>query len=48
MGSYPGFQEGGGFTTTLVLRSRDESRLAEAEKAVNAMLDELRARLPKG
>ncbi len=47
MGSYPGFQEGVGFTTTLVLRSRDEARLAEAEAAVNGMLDELRANLPK-
>jgi molybdenum cofactor synthesis domain-containing protein len=45
MGSYPGFQEGVGFTTTLVLRSRDESRLGEAEAAVNAMLADLRAKL---
>jgi molybdenum cofactor synthesis domain-containing protein len=48
MGSYPGFKDGGGFTTTLVLRSRDEARLAEAEAAVRAMLDEVRASLPKG
>jgi molybdopterin-biosynthesis enzyme MoeA-like protein len=47
MGSYPGFQDGVGFTTTLVLRSRDEARLADAERAVNAMLEEQRARLPK-
>jgi molybdenum cofactor synthesis domain-containing protein len=47
MGSYPGFKEGTGFTTTLVLRSRDETRLAEATAAVNAMLDEVRASLPK-
>ncbi len=38
MGSYPGFEEGVGFTTTLVLRSRDEARLAAAEAAVLAML----------
>jgi len=43
MGSYPSFQEGVGFTTTLVLRSRDEARLAEAEGAVAAMLDTVRA-----
>jgi molybdopterin-biosynthesis enzyme MoeA-like protein len=48
MGSYPGFQEGVGFTTTLVVRSRDEGRLDEAEKAVNAMLADLRASLAKG
>jgi molybdopterin-biosynthesis enzyme MoeA-like protein len=48
MGSYPGFQEGVGFTTTLVVRSRDEGRLDEAEKAVNAMLVDLRASLAKG
>jgi molybdenum cofactor synthesis domain-containing protein len=45
MGSYPGFQEGVGFTTTLVLRSRDEARLGEAEAAVVAMLDEVRSGL---
>ena len=27
MGSYPGFREGIGYTTTLVVRSRDEARL---------------------
>jgi molybdopterin-biosynthesis enzyme MoeA-like protein len=47
MGSYPGFKDGGGFTTTLVLRSRDEAQLAEAAVAVNTMLDEVRASLPK-
>ena len=47
MGSYPGFQEGVGFTTTLVLRSRDEARLVEAEAAVQAMLDDVRGRLAK-
>ncbi len=43
MGSYPDFQEGVGFTTTLVLRSREEARLDAAEAAVKAMLDEVRA-----
>ncbi len=43
IGSYPTFDEKVGFTTTLVLRSRDEARLAEAEAAVQAMLVEIRA-----
>jgi molybdenum cofactor synthesis domain-containing protein len=43
MGSYPGFKEGIGFTTQLVLRSRDEQRLERAEAAVKAMLAEIRA-----
>jgi len=43
IGSYPGFDPATGFTTTLVLRSRDETRLAEAEAAVVAMLAEVRA-----
>ncbi|MEQ8696671.1 MAG: competence/damage-inducible protein A [Bauldia litoralis] len=43
MGSYPGFQEGVGFTTTLVLRSRDEARLDQATAAVEAMLTAARA-----
>lgn len=41
MGSYPTFEEGVGPTTTLVLRSRDETRLAEAEAAVKAMLEQV-------
>jgi molybdenum cofactor synthesis domain-containing protein len=45
MGSYPSFEEGVGFTTTLVLRSRDESRLAEAESEVLAMLARIKAAL---
>ena len=45
IGSYPGFDPATGFTTTLVLRSRDEGRLAAAEAAVKAMLDEVRAKL---
>lgn len=45
MGSYPTFEEGAGFTTTLVLRSRDEARLDEAEAAVKRMLDEVKAQL---
>ena len=48
MGSYPGFEEGVGFTTTLVLRSRDEARLGEAANAVEAMLAEVRAGLAGG
>ena len=47
MGSYPGFKEGVGFTTQLVLRSRDEERLGQAEAAVRAMLVEVRARLAR-
>jgi molybdenum cofactor synthesis domain-containing protein len=43
MGSYPSFQEGIGFTTTLVVRSRDEARLAEAETEVLAMLEGVKA-----
>jgi molybdenum cofactor synthesis domain-containing protein len=43
MGSYPNFQEGVGFTTTLVLRARDEERLDAAEAAVKAMLETVRA-----
>jgi molybdenum cofactor synthesis domain-containing protein len=43
MGSYPNFQEGIGFTTTLVLRSRDDERLDAAEAAVRAMLDKIKA-----
>ncbi len=43
MGSYPSFQEGAGFTTMLVLRSRDEARLDAAEAAVRAMLETVRA-----
>lgn len=45
MGSYPAFEEGIGFTTTLVLRARDATRLDAAEQAVRAMLDEVRAGL---
>ena len=47
MGSYPSFQEGVGFTTTLVLRARDETRLDAAEAAVKAMLDRVRAGLAR-
>ena len=47
MGSYPGFKEGVGFTTQLVLRSRNEERLGQAEAAVRAMLAEVRARLAR-
>ncbi len=47
MGSYPSFDPEKGFTTTLVLRSRDAARLAEAEAAVAAMLGETRAKLAR-
>jgi len=47
MGSYPGFKEGVGFTTQLVLRSRDEARLTEAEGAVTQMLADVRASLTR-
>jgi molybdenum cofactor synthesis domain-containing protein len=42
IGSYPAFDPATGFTTTLVLRSRDEARLAAAEAAVKAMLIRVR------
>jgi len=45
IGSYPNFDPATGFTTTIVLRSRDEARLAAAEAAVKAMLDDLKAAL---
>lgn len=48
IGSYPTFDPVAGFTTTLVLRSRDEDRLDAAEAAVAAMLAELRASLAAG
>ena len=43
IGSYPTFEPEIGFTTTLVLRSRDEARLVAAETAVKAMLEAARA-----
>ena len=45
MGSYPNFDPVLGFTTTLVLRSRDEARLAEAEAAAAAVLAAVKSRL---
>ncbi|MEX2318437.1 MAG: molybdopterin-binding protein [Bauldia sp.] len=45
MGSYPSFEEGVGFTTTLVLRARDAARLAAAEAEVLSMLERVRASL---
>ena len=45
MGSYPSFTEGVGFSTNLVLRSRDEARLATADAEVRAMLAAVKARL---
>jgi molybdenum cofactor synthesis domain-containing protein len=47
MGSYPTFEEGVGFTTTLVLRGRDEARLDAAEAAVVAMIAEVRLQLAR-
>lgn len=47
IGSYPSFEEGVGPTTTLVLRSRDEGVLDQAEVAVKAMLSDVRARLAR-
>jgi molybdopterin-biosynthesis enzyme MoeA-like protein len=45
MGSYPHFEEGVGFTTTLVLRSRDAARLDEAAAETAAMLRAVKAAL---
>ena len=45
MGSYPAYTQGVGFSTTLVLRSRDQARLAAAEAEVSAMLTDVKARL---
>jgi len=42
IGSYPTFEPEVGFTTVLVMRSRDEERLTAAEAAVKAMLDDVR------
>jgi molybdenum cofactor synthesis domain-containing protein len=42
IGSYPSFDQTTGFTTTVVLRSRDETRLTAAEVAVVGMLEEVR------
>ncbi len=44
MGSYPSYADGIP-TTTLVLRSRDEARLEEAEAAVKTMLATVRQRI---
>ncbi len=45
IGSYPTFDEKTGFTTTLVLRSRDAVRLEAAAAAVDSMLAQVRASL---
>jgi molybdenum cofactor synthesis domain-containing protein len=45
MGSYPSFEEGVGFTTTIVLRSRDKALLDTAQKAAEAMLESVRGAL---
>jgi molybdopterin-biosynthesis enzyme MoeA-like protein len=44
IGSYP-HQDGQVFTTTLVLRSRDEAALDAAEAAVRAMIEDVTARV---
>jgi len=43
IGSYPTFEEGVGYTTNVVLRSRDAARLEAAESAVRAMIEVVRA-----
>jgi len=48
MGSYPTFDPATGFTTTLVLRSREVSRLDVAEAAVFAMLADVKAKQGQG
>ncbi len=45
IGSYPSFDPATGFTTNIVLRSRDEARLTAAEAAVKTMLAEVKAGL---
>jgi molybdopterin-biosynthesis enzyme MoeA-like protein len=45
LGSYPHFEEGVGFTTTLVLRSRDPARLDEAAAETAVMLRAVKAAL---
>jgi molybdenum cofactor synthesis domain-containing protein len=43
IGSYPTFDPETGFTTTIVVRSRDEAKLASAEAAVSKLIRELHA-----
>ena len=43
VGSYPTFDPATGFTTTIVVRSRDEEKLTGAETAVAKMIRELHA-----
>jgi molybdenum cofactor synthesis domain-containing protein len=45
IGSYPTFDEKAGFSTTLVLRSRDAARLEAAADTISAMLAEVRVNL---
>jgi molybdopterin-biosynthesis enzyme MoeA-like protein len=45
IGSYPFFDEKLGPNTNIVVRSRDEAKLAEVKAAVEAMLASVRARL---
>jgi molybdenum cofactor synthesis domain-containing protein len=43
IGSYPTFDPATGFTTTIVIRSRDETKLVAAEAAVIAMVRDVEA-----
>jgi molybdenum cofactor synthesis domain-containing protein len=43
IGSYPTFDPETGFTTTIVVRSRDEAKLDAAEAAVSKLIRDLRA-----
>ncbi len=43
MGSYPSYEEGVGFTTTIVLRSRDRDLLEAAETDARKMIADVRA-----
>jgi molybdenum cofactor synthesis domain-containing protein len=47
IGSYPTYDEKAGFTTTLVLRSRDAARLEAAATAINGMLAQVRASMSR-
>jgi molybdopterin-biosynthesis enzyme MoeA-like protein len=43
IGSYPTLDPAIGFTTTIVLRSRNEARLIAAEEAVKAMIEAIKS-----
>jgi len=48
IGSYPFFDEKRGPNTNVVIRARDEAKLAAAKEAVEAMLEQVRAALKVG